>query len=158
LHRDIKPTNILIRNGVPKIADFGFAVPATDALTKAKYNVGSPLYMSPEAYRRSEYSTSSDVWGLGVIFYEMIIGGTPFKGMDYDKMVSKVQSGELFQSLPISPVSRGLMERMMSVDIKQRMTINEVLAVLDHNRPNGNAAQPTGPSILRSELKAQRSA
>jgi serine/threonine protein kinase len=136
-------------------------VPATDAYTKAKYNVGSPLYMSPEAYRRSEYSIASDVWGIGVIFYEMIIGGTPFKGMDYDTMVSKVQSGELFSVLQLSPISKGLLSRMMCVDVKQRMSIDEVLAVLEKNKPNSSQLRAPSPmralSPMRSELKQQRS-
>lgn len=133
MHRDLKPTNILLKNGVPKIADFGFAVPSNRS-AQSFYNVGSPLYMSPEAYKKSEYSTSSDVWGLGVIFYEMLLGGTPFKGIDYDAMIGKVQSGELFRALAVSPLSRGLLEKMLSVPVQQRITTNELLALLEPHK------------------------
>lgn len=48
IHRDIKPANILIDKNIPKIADFGFAVPALEAKVQGKnFNVGTPLYMSP---------------------------------------------------------------------------------------------------------------
>lgn len=57
VHRDLKPNNILLRNNTAKIADFGFAkiVPAGQ-FVKEKYNVGSPLYMPPEALRDNIYS------------------------------------------------------------------------------------------------------
>ena len=64
-----------------------------------KYNVGSPLYMSPEAYKTSNYSEKSDVWAIGVILYEMILGKTPFKGIDYDTMVKSVASGEIYKHI-----------------------------------------------------------
>lgn len=48
IHRDLKPANILIKDGVPKIIDFGFCdIKGEKDETKMKYNVGSPLYMSP---------------------------------------------------------------------------------------------------------------
>ena len=47
-----------------------------------KYNVGSPSYMSPEAYQQSRYSEKSDVWALGVILFEMLTGDTLDKGQD----------------------------------------------------------------------------
>ena len=44
------------------------------------YNVGSPRYMSPEAYQQNEYSEKSDIWGIGVTFYEMVTGANFDKG------------------------------------------------------------------------------
>jgi len=62
-----------------KIADFGFAIKSCDAHKYSKYNVGSPLYMAPESLKRNEYSLESDIWALGIIFYEMLTGNTPWK-------------------------------------------------------------------------------
>lgn len=53
IHRDLKPANILITDGQMKVADFGFAIKAAEALKSNKYNVGSPLYMAPESLRRN---------------------------------------------------------------------------------------------------------
>ena len=51
VHRDLKPANILMKEGVPKIGDFGFATTPHTRPTMPNVNVGSPLYMSPEALR-----------------------------------------------------------------------------------------------------------
>jgi p21-activated kinase 1 len=73
IHRDIKIANIFIgKNGVPKIADFGFAVKATDKFKDL--NIGSPLYMSPEGLLSNMYGPKTDVWSLGVLLYELING------------------------------------------------------------------------------------
>jgi serine/threonine protein kinase len=67
IHRDLKPMNIFFKNGVVKIADFGFAF--KDGTPVQKYNLGSPSYMPPEVLRDNKYSFKSDIWALGVIMY-----------------------------------------------------------------------------------------
>lgn len=47
------------------------------------YNVGSPAYMSPESYRDNQYSAKSDIWSIGIILYEMLVGDTPDKTLSY---------------------------------------------------------------------------
>jgi serine/threonine protein kinase len=79
-HRDLKPSNILIADGHPKITDFGFCDIAGSAKPKMFYNVGSPSYMSPEAYMDNIYGEKSDVWAAGGILYEMLVGSTIDKG------------------------------------------------------------------------------
>lgn len=81
IHRDIKSANILIKTGgILKLADFGFADFVNNSNSKCPYNVGSPVYMSPEAYSYSQYSVKSDVWSIGMIFYELLLGCQPFNG------------------------------------------------------------------------------
>lgn len=77
LHRDLKPANILLRDKVVKIADFGFAKKATSN-PKETVNVGSPLYMSPEALQGNIYTTKNDIWSVGVILYEILHGKAPW--------------------------------------------------------------------------------
>lgn len=57
--------------------DFGFCERVTTENKKLSYNVGSPAYMSPEAFNHSCYSEKSDVWALGVILHEMLTGDVP---------------------------------------------------------------------------------
>ena len=69
VHRDLKPANIFFKNSHLQIGDFGFAVKQEKLLTNEKYNVGSPVYMPPEALNNNRYSHKSDIWAIGVIFF-----------------------------------------------------------------------------------------
>ena len=84
LHRDIKPGNILLdESGNPHLTDFGVAkiVERETVMTRTHSFLGTPAYMAPEqAGSGSEVTTSSDVYGLGAVFYELLTGQVPFAG------------------------------------------------------------------------------
>ena len=82
VHRDIKPTNVMITpDGLVKIMDFGIAkLPGGPAMTRAGSTLGSAAYMSPEQVRGEEVDGRSDIWALGVVLYEMLSGHLPFDG------------------------------------------------------------------------------
>jgi SNF-related kinase len=63
-----------MKGGLPKIADFGFATTPRSRPTMPNVNVGSPLYMSPQALRQNKYSEKSDIWALGATTYELLFG------------------------------------------------------------------------------------
>ena len=81
IHRDLKPSNIIISNeGTAKIMDFGISksINETKDITKAGTKIGTIYYMSPEQIRGKAPTTQSDLYSLGVTFYEMLSGKTPF--------------------------------------------------------------------------------
>ena len=77
-HRDLKSSNIFLHNGRAIIADFGFATHQANS-DFIKINVGSPLYMAPETLSSLNFSEKSEVFGLGIILYEMLTGKTPWR-------------------------------------------------------------------------------
>lgn len=83
--------------------------------------------MSPEAYRRNEYSTKSDTWSLGVILYEMLLGTTPFMGLDYDQMVQNVRNGNLIRALDVSDYSKSILFGLLQVDPQHRWNTTQLL-------------------------------
>src|SRR5699024_8673272 len=82
VHRDIKPQNILIdHNGQVKVTDFGIAVDlSATALTKTNSVLGSVHYLSPEQARGGLATKKSDIYSLGIVFYELLTGQLPFSG------------------------------------------------------------------------------
>jgi serine/threonine-protein kinase ULK/ATG1 len=80
MHRDLKPSNILIHNGIYKLADFGFCKPMEDTMGDVTATMlGSPIYMAPEVLRGFAYDNKADVWSLGAVLYELLIGRCPFE-------------------------------------------------------------------------------
>ena len=89
IHRDIKPANLLLaKDGSTLVADFGIAralagtrPPGEQTLTESGFSLGTPAYMSPEqAAGVTDLDGRSDVYSLGVVLYEMLVGERPFKG------------------------------------------------------------------------------
>ena len=75
-HRDIKSENILMERGVAKVCDFGWAVYDPDDLRTS--SIGTLLYLSPENIRGEGYDRRNDIWALGILTYEMLVGTVPF--------------------------------------------------------------------------------
>ena len=95
VHRDIKPENILLHEGQALVADFGVALaspgPGATRLTQTGVSLGTPHYMSPEqAMGEREISARADVYALGAMTYEMLIGEPPFTGPTAQSIVARV--------------------------------------------------------------------
>jgi serine/threonine protein kinase/Flp pilus assembly protein TadD len=103
VHRDLKPANILFTSdGIPKITDFGLAkrLEADEGQTHTGQVMGTPSYMAPEQARGDTKAAGppADIYALGAILYEMLIGRPPFKGTSAMDTVKQVLEEE-----PVSP-------------------------------------------------------
>src|SRR5687768_2909140 len=95
IHRDIKPENILLQGGHASVADFGIALAVQQAggqrMTQTGLSLGTPQYMSPEqAMGEKTIDSRSDIYALGAVTYEMLVGEPPFTGPTVQTIVAKV--------------------------------------------------------------------
>jgi len=109
IHRDIKPTNVLIsKDGKLKITDFGVAKDekARD-LTSVGTLIGTPCYMSPEQALGRRLSAQSDIYSIGIVLYEILTGKKPFWGETAEEITTKIARGRYRSPLLADPHHSG---------------------------------------------------
>lgn len=133
IHRDLKPANILKDGDTYKIADFGFAKFVGNFNTSLlKSCVGSPLYMAPQILARKTYGTKCDIWSIGVIFYEMLTGETPWKGFDEKDLLKNIISKKLIiRNATLTKFCEDLLRRILILEEKDRISWEELFEVND---------------------------
>ena len=152
LHRDLKPANVMLDGrGQARIADFGLAAAAA-SLGRADIRVGTPAYMAPEQLAGESVSASSDVWGLGLVLFEMFTGRPAFEAKTLDDLMAaqreKRPSASKFVP-DLDPVVEALLQRCLSPNPADRpQSANEVLGALPGGDPLAAAlAAGETPSI-----------
>ena len=99
IHRDIKPANILLQDGEPVVSDFGIALAvgvSGGRLTETGLSVGTPHYMSPEqATGDQTVGAATDIYALGAVLYEMLVGDPPYVGSTAQAILGKIIAGKL---------------------------------------------------------------
>jgi hypothetical protein len=139
IHRDIKPENVLMApDGTPKLTDFGVArlVGEGTRLTTTGTQIGTPFYMSPEAWQGLPADAQTDIWSLGVVLYEMLAGTVPFGGETLVAVMNKVLTAplpDLKRLRPDTPAALAdIVQRMLERDRARRYpTMREVAVDLE---------------------------
>ncbi len=106
IHRDLKPANILVTpEDVVKVTDFGIVkVRGVKGGTQMGFNPGTPEYMSPEQARGRELDQRSDIYSLGIVFYEMLTGRVPFEDDGSGTSDYEIRRGHI--ELPVPAFSK----------------------------------------------------
>ena len=98
LHRDVKPGNVLVAtDGLVKVTDFGIAKVlggAETLVTRAGFVLGTPAYMAPEQAKGTDVGPATDIYGAGVVLYELLAGELPFphEGNPLQMLYSRIHS------------------------------------------------------------------
>ena len=164
VHRDIKPANLLVtKDERVKIADFGLALAPTDGatrLTATNSLMGTPGYLSPEQCCGEPAGPRSDIYSLGMTFYEMLTGSMPFKGESPLAVLRQILDEEppsLLQIDPdLDPRIAAVVERMVAKEPNDRYQtchqlvadLNEILGARAAAVPTAGAARAAAPPAL----------
>ena len=159
VHRDIKPGNLLLdKGGKPFVADFGLALREENKGKGPRY-AGTPAYMSPEQARGEGHRVDgrSDIFALGVVFYELLVGRRPFRGDTQAELLEQITS---YEPKPLLQYDEKLPKELQRICLKAlskrasdryssayemaddlRVFLTEQAVIQDGRTPGGVAAQ-----------------
>lgn len=125
IHRDIKPENLLLDlKGNLKIADFGWSVHAPNK--RRTTLCGTLDYLPPEMILGEDHDTMVDVWSLGVLMYEFLVGKPPFEAERHDETYKKIVKVDLHFPSHVSKEARDLITKLLKKDTTQRLSLKAV--------------------------------
>jgi len=163
IHRDIKPENIHIDEaGKIKLMDFGIAKSEGVQLTRAGFTLGTPYYMAPEQVLGKVLTPQADVYGFGILLFEMMAGSKPVNGGSVEKIFQQI----LYEPVNLEPLARlgaphslcDLIARCTAKQLTQRPqnlspVCDDLTGMLDSLRPvhrPASAATPPGTASVAS--------
>ncbi len=163
VHRDIKPPNVIVdsKRGAVKLTDFGIAHLMSNTETRAGMLLGSPRYMSPEQVQGQPVDGRSDIFSLGVVLYEMLVGRPPFGGEELHGILFRIVNE------PVTLVSQTrrdtpagvdeILSRCLAKKPENRYSnahdLAQDLNTLLHPQPTESSELPINPPLSRT-LKA----
>ena len=143
IHRDVKPSNAIVCDGVVKLLDFGLALEhrrAEQETSRETRVVGTAAYLAPEYVERLHVSPAMDVYALGVVAFELVTGTPPFGGTMHvlsrmNRSITVPRASSINADIP--PELDDLIDSMLSADLELRPSALEIAA-----RLNGELSQP----------------
>ncbi|CAD8148025.1 unnamed protein product [Paramecium octaurelia] len=155
IHRDLKPQNILLNEQDVRIADFGFAKPLNKL--KNEMNVGTPIYMSPETLIKSQYTSKTDIWSLGVVFYELLYGKPPWVAQTEQELIFKVlNKSVVFPDFPfVSDSVKDLIKQCLIIDPYMRLSLNDLIQHPVIKRSSKQIVKPNETESTDQTIKSE---
>jgi NIMA (never in mitosis gene a)-related kinase len=160
LHRDLKSANVFLSNkNMIKIGDLGVAKLLAATRAMAKTQIGTPYYVSPELWKNKPYNAKSDIWALGCLLYEMVVGKPPFDSNDMRGLARKVMRGVYPPiSSHYSQDIKDVITKLLAVNPAHRPSIDDVLQmpqVLARMKllpPTDDGAPPSTAQVIQPEF------
>jgi len=126
IHRDIKPENLLVGlNGELKIADFGWSVHAPNS--RRQTLCGTLDYLPPEMVEVKDHDAAVDIWSLGVLCYEFLVGKPPFEAKAPKDTYKKISKVEIAFPPYVSDDAKDLMLKLLVHDPQKRLSLDGVM-------------------------------
>lgn len=145
IHRDIKPSNVLItETGRAILTDFGLSrVIGASRLTASGVSYGTPMYMSPEQATGLPVTQTSDIYALGVMFYEMLVGKLPFDGESAMQIMLKHLEAAPRPPIEIKPtldprLNQVILRALAKAPESRYATAGQMLAAIDNTSTSGS--------------------
>lgn len=136
IHRDIKPGNIMISKGTPRLIDFGLAKPIAEGIqkyhsTKFDQIMGTPQYMSPEQWKKSkDVDGKTDVWAIGITLIDAA-GGRPWGKKESYEIQHLINTGKTPDLSVLDPAQKELVSVMLIPSPEQRLSATQILKKFD---------------------------
>uniref|UniRef100_A0A6A7G1G6 Aurora kinase n=1 Tax=Hirondellea gigas TaxID=1518452 RepID=A0A6A7G1G6_9CRUS len=157
IHRDVKPENLLIGyQGQLKIADFGWSVHAPNE--RRKTLCGTLDYLPPEMIEGKEHDATVDIWSLGVLTYEFLVGDPPFEADGYQKTYKRIARVDLDFPSYVSPTARDFITKLLVKDSRKRMALTDVMKhpfISQYSSESNHSKFPSDSSKFSSENSSE---
>ena len=148
IHRDIKPENLLIgNNGHLKLTDFGGSNYLEGSVRYT--TAGTQLYHSPEMILKKGYDTRVDIWAIGILIFELLVGRPPFRNDGQHSIEDNIVHGRINWPSSMNLLAKNLITKLLKLDPKQRPTLEEIL---EHQFILTYVDDPKSHLILPSEV------
>ena len=156
IHRDIKPENVLLASGSAVVADFGIARAVSEAgegrLTETGLSLGTPQYMSPEqATAERDLDARTDIYALGAVVYEMLVGEPPYTGPTTQSVIAKVlteapRSMRILRPTVPDHIDLAVQRALAKLPADRFRSATEFSTALERAAPTRTAAAPVPSS------------